>query len=84
MTRSIITSVNAGVATLTLSQPEIRNAFSDVVIDEIPAAFAEVGQRYDVRAVVPAAEGPAFRAVATLHWMRSMADYSRDENLVDA
>ena len=45
MTRSIITSVNAGVATLTLSQPEIRNAFSDVVIAEITAAFAEVGQR---------------------------------------
>ena len=51
MTRSIITSVNAGVATLTLSQPEIRNAFSDVVIAEITAAFAEVGQRDDVRAV---------------------------------
>ena len=57
MTRSIITSVNAGVATLTLSQPEIRNAFSDVVIAEITAAFAEVGQRDDVRAVVLAAEG---------------------------
>ena len=55
MTRSIITSVNAGVATLTLSQPEIRNAFSDVVIAEITAAFAEVGQRDDVRAVVLAA-----------------------------
>ena len=64
MTRSIITSVNAGVATLTLSQPEIRNAFSDVVIAEITAAFAEVGQRDDVRAVVLAAEGPAFCAAA--------------------
>lgn len=84
MTRSIITSVNAGVATLTLSQPEIRNAFSDVVIAEITAAFAEVGQRDDVRAVVLAAEGPAFCAGANLNWMRTMADYTREENLADA
>ena len=84
MTRSIITSVNAGVATLTLSQPEIRNAFSDVVIAEITAAFAEVGQRDDVRAVVLAAEGPAFCAGANLNWMRAMADYSWDENRADA
>ena len=84
MTRSIITSVNAGVATLTLSQPEIRNAFSDVVIAEITAAFAEVGQRDDVRAVVLAAEGPAFCAGANLNWMRAMADYTREENLADA
>lgn len=84
MTRSIIVSVNAGVATLTLSQPEIRNAFSDVVIAEITAAFAEVGQREDVRAVVLAAEGPAFCAGANLNWMRAMADYTREENLADA
>lgn len=84
MTRSIITSVNAGVATLTLSQPEIRNAFSDVVIAEITAAFAEVGQRDDVRAVVLAAEGPAFCAGANLNWMQAMADYTREENLADA
>lgn len=84
MTRSIITSLNAGVATLTLSQPEIRNAFSDVVIAEITAAFAEVGQRDDVRAVVLAAEGPAFCAGANLNWMRAMADYTREENLADA
>jgi len=84
MTRSVIVSVNAGVATITLSQPEIRNAFSDVVIAEITAAFAEVGQRGDVRAVVLAAEGPAFCAGANLNWMRAMADYTREENLADA
>ncbi len=84
MTRSVTTSVNAGVATITLSQPEIRNAFSDVVIAEITDAFAAVGQRDDVRAVVLAAEGPAFCAGANLNWMRAMADYSRAENLADA
>ncbi len=85
MTRSIITSVGCpGSATITLTQPEIRNAFSDEVIAEITAAFAEVGQRDDVRAVVLAAEGPAFCAGANLNWMRRMADYTREENLADA
>ncbi len=37
-----------------------------------------------MRAVVLAAEGPAFCAGANLNWMRRMADYARDENLADA
>ena len=71
-------------ATITLTQPEVRNAFSDEVIAEITAAFTEVGARADVRAVVLAAEGPAFCAGANLNWMRRMADYTRDENVADA
>ncbi|WP_280191317.1 enoyl-CoA hydratase/isomerase family protein [Delftia sp. PS-11] len=72
------------LATITLTQPEVRNAFSDEVIAEITRAFRTVAQRSDVRAVVLAAEGPAFCAGANLHWMRRMADYSRDENREDA
>src|SRR5690606_27658019 len=54
------------VARITLTQPEIRNAFSDEVIAEITQAFTEVGARAEVRAVVLAAEGPAFCAGANL------------------
>ena len=71
-------------ATITLTQPEVRNAFSDEVIAEITAAFTEVGARADVRCVVLAAEGPAFCAGANLNWMRRMADYTREENIQDA
>ena len=71
-------------ATITLTQPEVRNAFSDEVIAEITAAFTEVGARAEVRAVVLAAEGPAFCAGANLNWMRRMADYTREENVADA
>lgn len=84
MSRPVTLTVNAGIATITLTQPEIRNAFSDEVIAEITAAFEAVAQHVDVRAVVLAAEGPAFCAGANLNWMRRMADYSREENLVDA
>ena len=72
------------VATITLTQPDVRNAFSDEVIADITRAFSWVGAQDQVRAVVLAAEGPAFCAGANLNWMRAMADYTREENLVDA
>ena len=72
------------VATITLTQPDVRNAFSDAVIADITRAFEFVGAQEAVRAVVLAAEGPAFCAGANLNWMRAMADYTREENLVDA
>lgn len=72
------------VATITLTQPDVRNAFSDEVIADITKAFQTVGTMDSVRAVVLAAEGPAFCAGANLNWMRAMADYTREENLVDA
>ena len=84
MSQNLSITQSGAVARITLTQPEIRNAFSDEVIAEITAAFTEVGGRADVRAVVLAAEGPAFCAGANLNWMRRMADYTRQENLADA
>ncbi len=74
----------AGVATVTLNRPEVRNAFNDEVIAELTAVFLELGHRAEVRAVVLAARGPAFCAGADLNWMKRMAGYSREENLADA
>ena len=74
----------AGVATVTLNRPEVRNAFNDEVIAELTQAFTQLGQNDTVRAIVLAAEGTAFCAGADLNWMRRMADYTRDENLADA
>ena len=81
---NLVIAYEGVVARITLIQPEVRNAFSDEVIAEITAAFLDVGVRADVRAVVLAAEGPAFCAGANLHWMRRMADYTRAENVADA
>ena len=84
MSQHLSITQSGPVARITLTMPEIRNAFSDEVIQAITEAFADVGGRAEVRAVVLAAEGPAFCAGANLHWMRRMADYTREENLADA
>ncbi len=81
---SIRIDTQGPVARVTLSRPAVRNAFNDEVIAELRAAFEALGAHHDVRAVVLAAEGPAFCAGADLNWMRRMADYTRDENLADA
>jgi methylglutaconyl-CoA hydratase len=77
-------SIQAGVQTITLSRPDVRNAFNDEVIAELKNAFTAVAQDPAVRCVVLAAEGPAFCAGADLNWMRRMADYTHAENLADA
>lgn len=84
MSTALTIAVRDRIARITLSRPEVRNAFNDAVIQELKAAFEAVGTRDDVRAVVLAAEGPAFCAGADLNWMRRMADYTREENVADA
>jgi len=76
--------LSAAHATITLSRPEVRNAFNDDVIAELTQAFTQLGQDSQMRAIVLAAEGPAFCAGADLNWMRRMADYTHAENLADA
>ena len=75
---------DAGVSTVTLNRPDVRNAFNEEVIAELTAVFLELGRRPEVRCVVLAASGTAFCAGADLNWMQRMASYSRDENLDDA
>jgi methylglutaconyl-CoA hydratase len=72
------------IATVTLNRPEVRNAFNDTLIGEITQTFVELGKRQDVRCIVLAASGTAFCAGADLNWMRSMADYTHEQNLADA
>ena len=80
----LLITCKGAVATVTLNRLEVRNAFNAELIEAVTKTFAELGQRSDVRCVVLAANGPAFCAGADLNWMRSMADYTREQNLADA
>ena len=72
------------VATVTLDRPDVRNAFNEITIAELALAFDELGENDDIRAIVLAANGPAFCAGADLNWMKKMALYSHSENSDDA
>ncbi len=51
-----------GVALLTLNNPAARNALSEELIVALATAFDAIGRDPSVRAVIVAANGPAFSA----------------------
>ena len=85
MTYTTLTIEREGhTATVTLNRPEVRNAFNETTIAEIKQAFSELGDDAGLRAIVLAANGPAFCAGADLNWMKKMAGYTHAENHADA
>ena len=52
----------AGVAVLTLNRPETRNSLSEAMLDALGDALTAIAATRRVRAVVLAANGPAFCA----------------------
>lgn len=84
MSQTLLVDTRAGVATVTLNRPEVRNAFDDALIARLAATFKALDDDDAVRAVVLAGNGPAFCAGADLNWMRRMAAYGYEQNLHDA
>lgn len=73
-----------GVTDVVLNRPDKRNAFDDVIIQQLINALDEVNQDTDTKVVVLRSEGKHFSAGADLGWMRRMADNTRQENLDDS
>lgn len=82
--------IQSPAARLTLSRPDVRNAFDDVLIAELKGALDQVREVYEAspekapRALVLTGEGQAFCAGADMNWMRRSIAYTRDENEADA
>lgn len=73
-----------GVAWLTLTRPEVHNAFNDTLIGELTSVLSGLGTDERVRVVVLSAQGRSFSAGADLNWMQRTAKFSKEENLADA
>ena len=64
-----------------MARPDRRNAFDAALIDQLAAAFADVGE---ARCVVLSGDGASFSAGADVEWMRAAVDLSYEENVADA
>jgi methylglutaconyl-CoA hydratase len=83
MAGSVRSEIDArGVARITLSRPERKNAFDAEMIAALTSAVRSVPS--SARAVVLASKGDAFCAGADLGWMKSMVDYGLEQNLADS
>ena len=72
--QTVRSEIEDGLATLTLTNPERRNALSVATMRELLVAFEALGRREDVKAVVLAALGPAFSAGHDLREMQCAGD----------
>lgn len=72
------------IATVTLCNPEIHNAFNADMVSALTKAFSELSKNKEVRAIVLRGEGKSFCAGGDLKWMKSTLSYSYEENIEDA
>jgi methylglutaconyl-CoA hydratase len=73
-----------GMALVTMSRPDVFNAFDETMIGELDAAFAHLAADPAVRVIVLAGAGKHFSAGADLQWMQRAASATHDWNLADA
>lgn len=73
-----------GVAQITMARPAVFNAFDELMIGELDAAFEALIADPQVRVIVLAGEGKHFSAGADLQWMQRAAQASVEWNLQDA
>ena len=83
-TNRLAITIEGDVARITLNRPEVRNAFDEVLIEELTTALERIEQDAHPRLVLLKASGSAFSAGADLNWMRRTADASWEENFADA
>lgn len=71
-------------AYVTLSRPDVHNAFNSQLIAELREAFERLAGDDTVRAVVLQGAGKNFCAGADLNWMGASLNFTHDENVDDA
>lgn len=84
MSNKLTVQIESGVGRITLNRPELRNAFDSGFIAELNQAVTQLATDSQVRVLVLGAHGEAFCAGADLNWMRSVADYTHEQNVQDA
>jgi methylglutaconyl-CoA hydratase len=80
------TGPGGAVARVTLTRPDVHNAFNASVIAELRTTFAALAREgpTDLRAVVLAGDGPSFCAGADIAWMRAATTLDIEGNEQDA
>lgn len=73
-----------GVTTLTLNATNVRNAFDNIMIEQLNQHLNTLKQDPNCRILVLKGEGEHFSAGANIQWMRRMAEASQHENHQDA
>jgi len=77
-------SENGNVVTVALNRPEVHNAMNELLIEDLTECFAKLNNKKNVRAIILTGNGKSFCGGADLNWMKSMIEYSKEENIKDS
>jgi methylglutaconyl-CoA hydratase len=80
----LIDTDERGVTIVTLNRPEVHNAFDNELTSMITHSLVELQSDEHTRVVILTGAGRSFSSGADIGWMRSMADFTEEENYEDA
>jgi len=72
------------IVTVFLNRPEVHNAMNEKLMKELTSCFKELSNDNNTRIIILTGNGKSFSAGADLNWMKSMAQYSKEENIKDS
>ena len=72
------------ITTITLNRPELHNAMNEKLMKELTSCFKKLNKDNSTRIIVLTGKGKSFSAGADLNWMKSMSNFSREENIQDS
>ena len=79
---SILTERKGQVFIVTINRPDRMNALDRPTLEKGAKIIKEIQYDHDIRVVIVTGSGDkAFCAGADLNWMKSMVNYSKEENI---
>lgn len=82
--KNLLVETDQGVTSIILNRPNLHNVFNSEMIAELSRLFISLSSEPGTQVVVLTGAGDSFCAGADLHWMKTAAEYSFEENQADA
>ncbi|MCF6300138.1 MAG: enoyl-CoA hydratase-related protein [Proteobacteria bacterium] len=75
---------STGVSRVTMSRPDVHNAFNEDMIRELTECFESLNNDSKTKIIVLQSTGSSFSAGADVNWMKSMITATEAENKLDS
>ncbi|ROL60084.1 enoyl-CoA hydratase/isomerase family protein [Bacteroidetes/Chlorobi group bacterium ChocPot_Mid] len=72
------------IARIFLNRPEVHNAFNNHLINDLYDVFNKLKNENEIRIIILTGLGKSFCAGADLNWMKSVINYSYEQNLEES
>lgn len=78
--KTVQIAIEKNIARVYLNRPDVHNAFNNDLINDLYDAFERLNNENDVRVIILTGNGKSFCAGADLNWMKSVVNYSYEQN----